>query len=233
MSVLSRRAVLGATAAAVAAGAPALAVSATPTPDSALLALESRWLAACAEERRTHAEWKTTHDSLPTHAQGGSPIVPLDGAGGLFLLHQRGKAINLRDLRAFNEACIYDDRFAWGNSPARLARIRAEGRERVRWWIATYRDGKRLRDASGLDEANERDEEAYKSVSALEDQIMATPPEGMQGVRIKLAVLARWSFIQFSDADNKPLAREEWETTDLAVMDLHAEAERIIGRVQA
>jgi hypothetical protein len=55
----------------------------------------------------------------------------------------------------------------------------------------------------------------------------------MQGVRVKLAVLARWSFIQFSDADNKPLAREEWDTADLAVMDLHKEAERIIRRAQA
>jgi hypothetical protein len=233
VSKLSRRTVLSASVATVAIVAPAATLAAAAADDGSLLALETRWRTARAEKDRTYAEWRTIHDGLPAHAQGGNPVVPPDGAGGLFPLHRQGKAISLRDIRTFNEACITDDRFAWGNSPARLARIRAEGRERVRWWIAAFRDGKRLRAASGLDEAHTRDDEAYDLVAVLEGKIMRTAPEGLQGIRVKLAVLASWSLDQFSDADKKPLARDEWGSTDLGVMDLHAEAERIAGRAQA
>jgi hypothetical protein len=204
-----------------------------PEADAPLLALESRWRAACAEEKRTHDIWRAIHDRFPSHARDSFPAVPLDGAGGLFLLHQWGKVMSLRELREFNKACIYDDQYAWGKSPARLARIRAEGRERVRWWIASRRDIKRRQEASGYDEANERNEEAYKITSDIEGQILAAPAAGIEGLRVKLAVLARMSFIQFSDANDNALPRAEWEMTDLAVTELHAEAERIAGRAKA
>jgi hypothetical protein len=229
MSALSRR-TTGASAATL---VPVLTVSAAAPSDTTLLALESRWLAACAEEKRLHDEWRAIYDSLPTKTRDGFPTIPTDGAGGLFLLHQWGKRISLRELRAFNEACIYDDQYAWGKSPARLARIRAECRERVRWWIASRRDIKRQEEATGIVEANERDEEAYKITSGIEDQILAAPAAGIEGLRVKLAVLARMSFTQFSDADGNSLPDEEWDATDLAVMKLHAEAEWIAGRAKA
>jgi hypothetical protein len=133
----------------------------------------------------------------------------------------------------FNLRTALDEAQLWGDSPARLARVRAEGRERIRWWISICRDGRRLRAASGLDEADERDEAAYEVLSAIEDEIMATAPEGVEGLRIKLAVLARMAFIQHSDDRDNAEPAEEWEYTDRAVYDLHAQAERISGRVQA
>jgi hypothetical protein len=187
MSALSRR-TTGASAATL---VPVLTVSAAAPSDTTLLALESRWLAACAEEKRLHDEWRAIYDSLPTN------------------------------------------QYAWGKSPARLARIRAECRERVRWWIASRRDIKRQEEATGIVEANERDEEAYKITSGIEDQILAAPAAGIEGLRVKLAVLARMSFTQFSDADGNSLPDEEWDANDLAVMKLHAEAEWIAGRAKA
>jgi hypothetical protein len=80
-----------------------------------VLALETRWLVACTEEKRSYDEWKAIHDNLPPNVRSGFPKIPADGAGGLFLLHQRGKAISLRELREFNKACIVDAQFAWGN----------------------------------------------------------------------------------------------------------------------
>jgi hypothetical protein len=230
---LTRRTVLSASVAAVATGAPVAALATTNSPDAALLALESRWRTAVAEKNRTRDAWRAIHDALPEHARGGVPKVPTDGAAGLFPRSFRGRAIDLRNLRGFNLRTALDEAQLWGDSPARLARVRAEGRERIRWWISICRDGRRLRAASGLDEADERDEAAYEVLSAIEDEIMATAPEGVEGLRIKLAVLARMAFIQHSDDRDNAEPAEEWEYTDRAVYDLHAQAERIAGRVQA
>ncbi len=64
MSALSRRTILRATGASAAIVVPVLAASAASS-DTALLALESRWLAACAEEKRTHDEWRAIYDTGP------------------------------------------------------------------------------------------------------------------------------------------------------------------------
>jgi hypothetical protein len=234
MNALSRRAVLGATAAAVAVGAPGAAlITATPADDGPLLALESRWRAACVEKKRTYAEWVKIHDSLPEHAQGGWPPIPADGAGGLFPCSFRSKAISLPDLRAFNSRAVLDDIAEWGSNKDRLARIIAEGDAREVWWTAIHDDGERLRDASGLDEADKQDDAAYDILTEIEDEIMAAPTVTFDDIRIKLAIIARASFVQHSNHNDEADPREKWEWTDLAVYDLSAEAERIAGRAQA
>ena len=233
MNALSRRAIQRATAASAALAAPTVALSAAGEVDAPLLALEAHWRKLLADNKRMKAEWLGIHNSLPPHAQGGYPEVPLDGADGLFPLHRRGKVIGLRELRAFNNACIFDDQHAWGNNPARLARIRAEGRERVRWWVNIRRESRRLRAESGFDEVDERWDQIQDALNDIEDEILATPGADIEGLRIKLAVLARMSFIQHSNFDDQPEPPEEWGAFDRAIFDLHAEAERMTGRAQA
>jgi hypothetical protein len=232
-SNLTRRTMLRASVAAVAIATPAGALAATPADDGPMLALESRWRTALADKARTYAEWRAIHDSLPPHAQAELPNIPVDGAGGLFPRSFAARTITLANLRAFNSRAVLDDIAEWGSSKDRLARIIAEGDAREEWWIATYRDGQRLQAAAGLDAANERDEAAYEVLARIEDEIMAAPADTFDGIRIKLAILARASFVAHSNDKNEATPREEWEWTDLAVYDLSAEAERISGRAQA
>jgi hypothetical protein len=232
MTKVTRRTVLAATAAAVAAGGPALAVNAPASSDSALLALEIRWRAAVAQVNKADAEYSAIYDALPPHAQDGWSTVPAAG-DGLFLKHHAGKPIGLQEIRSFNQACVVDDQWAWGKSPARVARIRAEGRQRIRWWIAARREMLRVRAASGLGASGACLDAAYQAMDTLEDEILAAPAEGVEGLRVKLVVLARTASRKFQDDKGAPLPREEWGPIELAVADLHAEAERIAGRARA
>src|SRR5260221_9702659 len=112
----------------------------------------------------------------------------------------------------------------------RLARLCAEGRERVRWGVKTHRESRRLRAASGFDEVDERWDQIQDALHAIEAEILATPIAGIDGLRINLPMLARMPFIQYSDSADVAHPPEEWEFTDRAVHNLHAEAERITGK---
>jgi hypothetical protein len=91
----------------------------------------------------------------------------------------------------------------------------------------------RVQAASGLDASGARLDAAYEAMDALEDEMLAAPAEGVEGLRVKLVVLARRVSNKSSDDKGAPLPREEWEMMDRAVFELHAEAERIIRRAQA
>jgi hypothetical protein len=160
---LTRRAVLSASAATVAIVAPAAVLVATPANDGGLLALEARWRAALADQKRVHHEWARIHDSLPEHAQGGWPRIPENHpAFDLWqsaILGKPGEAIPLEHLKKFNDKV---ERFAITTEvpAAELAEVRRKCAARIEWWNATHDDGERLRKASGLDAAHDGSEAA-------------------------------------------------------------------------
>jgi hypothetical protein len=232
-SNLNRRTVLRASVAAVAIVAPTAALAATPADDGPLLALETRWRDTLAEQQRAHDAWVKIHDSLPEHAQGGCPRIPEDhplfNGPHSVLLGLPGDAIPIKSIEKFNwQVEIFQQTV--GATEARVAKSREEGAARIAWWNAINDEGKRLRDASGLDEAHDRCDAAYDSKVAVEKEIFATPCAGFDGIRVKLALLAHASFVENSNFENIPNPPEEWEWTDKMVCSLHAEAERITAQ---
>ncbi len=59
----------------------------------------------------------------------------------------------------------------------------------MRWWVKTLRESRRLRAESGFYEVDQRWDQIQDAVSDIVTEILATPVAGIEGLRIKLAVL--------------------------------------------
>lgn len=235
MQNITRRTILTATAASAAALTVAVPViAAEAQPAEPLLALEAKWRGLLAEQDIALKRWRAAHDALPVHAQGGYPRIP-EGST-LFDVPlvkpfvKPGIGISLPDLRKVNRKLERFERTVESGAE-RLAQVRAEGRARVRWWIDTYRDGKRLRDASNLEAATARTEEIGKRLTAIENEMFDASATTFEGVRIKLAFLAH-SALMLRHADfhgNMAEPLDEWEYEDRSLYNLHLDVERIAG----
>jgi hypothetical protein len=134
----------------------------------------------------------------------------------------RRDAVTLSELMGCN---LHAEQAVAGD-PVKLAKCRADGRARVRWWNAYRRELERLRSESGFEEANEQLEARDDERNAVADAICAMPAETIAGVIVKLRVVARSILVNNSNADHVVNYEEmEWhETATLAVL---ADIERI------
>ena len=74
-------------------------------------------------------------------------------------------------------------------------RRRAEGRARVRSWIARLREQRVLREKSGFYEIDARWEVLADRLTDVTDEIMETPAAGARGVAVKLRIY-RWNILE-------------------------------------
>jgi hypothetical protein len=159
----------------------------------------------------------------------GSPLF--DGPHAVVLACP-GTAISLTELRKSNSEIERFERTV-GAAPERIAEIREEGRARVRWWIKTYRDGKRISAESGLDDATAYTEAAGAQLIEIQNQMLKALAVTIDGVRIKLAVLVHMAtlngYADFHGTVVDPL--EDWDYTDRALYNLHLDVERLAGGV--
>ena len=85
-----------------------------------------------------------------------------------------------------------------------LAMLKAQGRERIRWWIKAHRAQKAAQEAVGLPQLEALLDTDYERRSAIEDRIWDTPAETLRGVVIRLRE-ARRDYVAFyccSDDDD-------------------------------
>ena len=110
-----------------------------------------------------------------------------------------------------------------GSRPKILARRKAEGRERIRWWVGARRAQRAAEEAVGLPRLTAIDNAAMERLFAAEKEVENTPAKGMRGVLIKL----REAHYQISNQHSFPAPGEVWEL-DVVGAVLH-DFERLIG----
>jgi hypothetical protein len=89
----------------------------------------------------------------------------------------------LKEVRNFNR---HTERLAAPG--ADRDRRRAEGRERIRHWIARQREQREAYRARGIDRLFAEGETIHDRIDTIEHEIVDTPADGPAGVRVKLAV---------------------------------------------
>lgn len=223
---LTRRTILTATAASAALAAPAVALAAIEP----LAALETLWRFLRENYDRESAATVAIHDSLPDHAKGGWPRVPnnspLFDNHYLRIVAAPGYAISLPKLRELNYNLARFERTR--ESPAEMiAEVCAEGRERVRWWLAAHREQKRLSRESGLDAAEDRCTKLLEAISETEERILSAQPATIDGLRVQLAVLANIITVNYEGRDGTMAPQETWLVYERGIVDVHASATRL------
>ena len=95
-------------------------------------------------------------------------------------LDEKLGVVTLDEIKAFNR---HTQLFAVGED---LARRKAEGRERIRWWIKARRAQMAAKEAVGMDQLDVRCENASKRTTSIENRLWDTPPETLRGAVIRL-----------------------------------------------
>jgi hypothetical protein len=199
MADLTRRQTLTAGAA----SAIAAAMATTPGQTSANGPNDQRILELDAERRRLKAqdqeigrEIRRLEDTLPAHLASGTDNhgrflgFPLLDTSIPAVAKMCGDAVrpcssrpSLSDIRRFNR---HTEGLAAPG--ADRDRRRAEGRERIRHWIARRREQREARRVRGIDGLYVESEATFKRIDAIEHEIVDTPADGPAGVRVKLGV---------------------------------------------
>ena len=117
---------------------------------------------------------------------------------------------------------------AVAGDPVKLAKCRADGRARVRWWNAYRRECERLRSESGLDAGEEQFEARVDERNAAGDEICAMPEETIAGVIVKLRVVAH-SILANNSNECRVVNYKEMEWHERATLAVLADIERITG----
>ncbi len=187
MSISRRTALAGATAAVAVAIVSPGAVARISEP---LVALEAELMKARAAGEKVGALYCTAHDKAGDWAFGW-PMVDLENpVMGLmrgWLRHNgfggdNENRVSLGCVKSFNhhtEMLVY----AGGE---KLAQRKAEGRERIRWWIKARRAQEVAQEAAGLPDIHALLDSNHERVDAIEDQLWDTPAETLRGVVIRL-----------------------------------------------
>lgn len=233
----SRRTVLRGSATsivALAAVVPALvpqAALAAGAPDP-LIALFDRFTEAeqlyKVQSKRSATIWK----ALPETARGGWPRI--DRSLPIFRdfppVSEGFDAIcdrpNLQEIRAYNTNVEIDA----DGDPAALAKVREDGRARVRWWIAARRDCERIRAESGADEADEMLIEYGNVMDEAAQAVLNGEPTTLAGALIKLRVVVY--LVKQDHSVNEGEALEELSWQEEGTISVLADFERLAGRAQ-
>ncbi len=196
MTGLSRRdALLGATAAALTTGAivAPLALKATATraalAGEPLVALEAQLIEARAVGERAGALWDAAHDKAGSWAFGW-PLIDFTTPA---MARMRGwyesrswperiRTVHLDEIKEFNR---YTETLVYGGDEV-LAGCKAEGRERIRWWIKARRAQEAAKEGAEMSRFEALLDSNHERVDAIEDRLWDTPAGTMQGVLIRL-----------------------------------------------
>ena len=177
MTISRRSALMGAGAAAAVAGVPGVALAGDP-----LIALEAELMEARAAGNKVGALYCAAYDKAGDWAFGwprtdfSNPAMSKLGGW----LHS--ERIDLDTIKTYNR---HTEELV-GSLPEVLARRKAEGRERIRWWIGARRAQNAAQEAVGMPEAEALLESNHEHVDAIEYEIWDTPAETLRGVLIRL-----------------------------------------------
>lgn len=94
---------------------------------------------------------------------------------------------------------------------AELARRKAEGHGRLRWWVARMREKKAMREAAGHPDALQASDRAWLAYGAIEQQLLHTPATTLQGIWLKLEIMAARSRV---DIDCSAAERRDLDVED-------------------
>ncbi len=184
MTAMTRRTALVSGAATVAAVMVPIAVQASEP----LVALEAELMTARAARDKVGALYSAAHDKVGDLAFGW-PMVDFENPvlnlmRGWLRDNDFGSAnenrVSLPCIKAFNR---HNQISASGEV---LSQRKAEGRERIRWWIKARRAQNAAQEAAGMPEIHRLLDIEYERTNAIEDQIWETPAETLQGVLIRL-----------------------------------------------
>jgi hypothetical protein len=203
-------------------------------PADPLVALFARFTEAVRRYQEQYERADAILEALPEIARGGWPRI--DRSLSIF-----------RDFPPFDESSEFDDRdrvslrelrahntefqIRAGGDPAALAKVRADGRARVRWWIAYRREGDRINAELGADEANELLEQCSDAMNQAADAIVDAEPITLEGALIKLRIVVR-------DLKQERTVMKGEEPTGLTwgekgTISVLADFERLVGRARA
>jgi hypothetical protein len=186
-----------------AASAIAAAMATTPGQTSANGPNDQRILELDAERRRLKArdleisrEINRLEDTLPAHLASGTDnhgrflgfalldtSIPAVSKMCGTAVHPWSSRPSLSDIRRFNR---HTESLAAPG--ADRDHRRAEGRERIRHWIARRREQREARRVRGIDRLYAESEATFERINAIEHEIVDTPADGPAGVRVKLAI---------------------------------------------
>ena len=197
MNITRRDALLGATAAAAVTGltvAP-LAMKAALAGEP-LVALEAELIEARAARDKVAALWSAAYDKAGAWAFGWPKAdfscPAMSKLSGWF----HSERIDLDSIKAYNR---HTQELA-KDLPEFLAQRKAQGRERVRWWIKARRAQRAAQETAGVSQLDALLERNHERVDAIEDQLWDTPAETLQGVLIRLREAHRdYVAVQCSD----------------------------------
>ncbi len=193
MQISRRNAMLGATAAvATAATTAPLAIKAAGVKAALagepLVALEAELIEARAAGNEVGALYCAAHDKVGDWAFGWpradleNPVMNL--MRGWLRDNNFGGAnqnrVSLPCIKSFNH---HNQISASGEV---LARRKAEGRERIRWWVKARRAQDAAQEEAGLPGIDALLASNHERVDAIEDQLWDTPAGTMRGVIIRL-----------------------------------------------
>ncbi len=155
-----------------------------------LIALEADLKEARAAGERVGALWNAASDKAGDWAFGWpmvdfeNPAVDLmrgwlrrNGFGGT-----NENRVHLRAIKEFNR---HTERLVYVGGEV-LALRKAEGRERIHWWIKARRAQESAQEAVGLPQLNAQLDSYHERVDAIENRLWDTPAETLRGVLIRL-----------------------------------------------
>ncbi len=168
-----------------------------------LIALEAELMEARAAEERDAARWKAAHDKAGAWAFGWPRIdfstpamAKMRGWYERSSWPERERVVAFGEIRRFNR---HTEKLVFVGDEV-LAQRKAEGRERIRWWIKARRAQIAAKEAAGMLEVEALLDSNCERVNAIEDQLWDTPAETVQGVKIRLREAHRdYVAVQCSD----------------------------------
>ena len=156
--------------------------------DEPLVALEAELMEARAAEERDAARWSAAPDKAGAWAFGWPRIdfsTPAMAKMRGWYEHnswpERERVVALGEIRRFNR---HTEKLVFVGDEA-LAQRKAEGRERIRWWIKARRAQIAAKEAAGAPQIEALLDSNGDRVNAIEDALWDTPAETMWGVLIR------------------------------------------------
>ena len=178
MQISRRSALMGATAAVAVVGVPGDALGASEP----LVALEAELMEARAAGEKVCALYCAAHDKVGDWAFGWPRTDFSNPAMDKLRGWLHSERIDLNTIKRYNR---HTEELV-GSLPEVLARRKAEGRERIRWWIKARRAQHAAQEAVGLPQIHWLLDSSHEREDAIEKALWGTPAETLRGVLIRL-----------------------------------------------
>ena len=202
MQISRRDALLATGAAAIVTGATVapLALKAagvkTALAGDPLVALEAELMEARAAGDKVGALYCAAHDKASDWAFGWPRVDFSSPAMRKLRGWYHSERIDLETIKTYNR---HTESLVEGHLEF-LARRKAEGRERIRWWIRVRRAQEAAQEAAGIPQIHRLLDSNNERVDAIEHALWDTPARTLQGVLIRLREAHRdYVAVQCSD----------------------------------